>query len=250
MAASADLGRMVHQVKRMPMRLGIVCMLAAIILGGAGTYFLVATPPNVTAAGTLFALAALALLSLLVLPGQVLRFHERGVVQTEPLAAPRVLPYDAVETLTWSIVWPGLGLTITGDLAGAGQKFEFMVRLLDSASPVRRDLDAVRDRIAMAVAAKALARIQSQQAFEWGSDEALRVRLQRDGLSYRPAKLIGAREEQRVPWTTPLTCVIDNGVCQVVTAGADRAIFAVACAERNFYPGLQVLASMGTVRVA
>ncbi len=243
------LGKLIYEVKTMPLRLGILCLLMAAVLGAGGVYFLNQTPaPSVTTSATLLALGGIALLAPLGLPGQKLRFFEGGLTRTEPLASPLLMAHEAVERLTWSIIWPGLGLTITGRIVGAGHRFDFMVRLLDSSSPLRARLDAVREGIAQSVAARALQGIQSGRPFEWGSNRGPRARLQEDGLAFRATRFVGAAEERLVPWTAGLTCAIDRGVCHVHAAGEERQLFALACSEENFYPGLHVFTSLGTMR--
>jgi hypothetical protein len=244
-STSTDLGGTVYEVKRASKRLFFLWGPLAALLGAGGAYALNTPVPNVTLAGALFAATGVLLLCpLLPLPGHVLRFHERGLVETEPLMKPRVLPYEDVERLKWKIVQPEVGLTILAEISGAGRRIAFWVRLLSSGSSARVDLDRVRERIAQYIAARARPRIEANQPFAWGPDRGARARLRREGIAYRPMRFVGPGEEQVVPWTAPLELAFSNGTCHVLSAGREKPLFSLECDGPNFYPGLELFTSM------
>src|SRR5262249_27735354 len=109
-------------------------------------------------------------------------------------------------------------------------------------------MDGLRDRFAQYVAANAQRQILSSQAFAWGSQRGAKVRLQHDGIAYRPVGFLGAGEERLLPWGTPLDFVVRGGGLAVFSHESSGALFALACESHDFYPGFVVFLAMSRAR--
>ena len=60
-----------------------------------------------------------------LLPGQVLRFHERGLTPRLPFKGVTTLPYEAIEHMSWSTVKPAVGVTVHAELRTPERKISF-----------------------------------------------------------------------------------------------------------------------------
>lgn len=246
MNPSTDFGQLLLERKNAAMVWGLL-WLPAVLLGAWGALQLNAAIPDVNLAATLFVLALVVFVAPFLLPGRVLRFHERGVTEKVPFQGVFPLRYEDVEHMTWRAVKPDVGVTVHAELTGGGRRLRFEARM-DTGGRFQQNLDALRDRIAAHVAARVERRIQANQPFHWGSRRGPGVRIQSDGIAYRPSGFLGAGEEQLVPWTTPLTFAIRDGFLAVSASGGREELFSMACEEPDFYPGLVVFAAMGQAR--
>jgi hypothetical protein len=241
-----DLGELVFEYKEGAPIWLVLCLLIGLVPGGVAIAELSSAVPNVNLA----AICMIAVFVLLVLPfflkGRVVRFHARGLVKSEPMKETRTLRYDEIERMTWRSVKPSVGVAISGELVTRGGKVR-LSRKVDTGGKTQRKLEDVRDRIAQAMATRALQQIQGGQPFSWGKDSGARVRLRHDGLVYRPVKFLGPGDEQVVAWTTPVHFAFADGFFAVATAADRKSLFTLACDEPDFYPGF---AAFETLRAA
>jgi hypothetical protein len=236
MDSDQDLGELVFQYKDGAPIWLILCGLVALVPGGLAISELSSPVPNVDRAG----ICLIMVLALIVLPfflkGRVVRFHTRGLTESQPMKETRNLRYDEIEHMTWSAVKPAVGVFIRGELIARGGKVAFS-RKVDTGGKVQRALEDVRDRITSSMSPVALRQIEAGQPFAWGKGSGPRVRLRHDGLVYRPVKFLGPGDDQIVPWTTPLDYAFADGFFAVATAADRKALFTIACSEPDFYPG-------------
>jgi hypothetical protein len=217
---------------------------AAALAGAGGALALSAAVPKVGLATALFAAVGIMLLAPLLLPRRVLRFYERGLIEALPLQSDKPLRYEEIEHMTWALLKPAVGMTINAELRAAGRRIRFSARM-DTGGSHQQKLETARDHIARSVATSARRRIDANQPFAWGPKRAPSVRLQREGIAYRPIGFLGGGEEQIIPWSAPLQFVIREGGFAVFPAENNKAFFSFACGDANFYPGLLLLQSMG-----
>lgn len=85
MKDSTDFGPLLVEHKTGAMLWYVASWAAAVLTGGGGAVALGSSVPNISTAGSLFALTGVLLLLPLLLAGRVLSFHERGL--TERLSA-------------------------------------------------------------------------------------------------------------------------------------------------------------------
>src|SRR5262245_19719502 len=84
---------------------------AAALAGAGGALALNAAVPKVGLAAALFATAGILLLAPLLLPRRVLRFHDRGLIESLPLQSDKPLRYEEIEHMTWVSLKPAVGMT-------------------------------------------------------------------------------------------------------------------------------------------
>lgn len=246
MGSATDFGALILERKFSAM-IWSVLWVGAVLLGGWGALALNASVPDVSLAATLFVLALVLLVAPFLLPGRVVRFYERGLTEKVPLKGVYSLRYEDVEHMTWRAVKPRVGVTVQAEFVAGGRRIRFDA-MMDTGGRLQQSLESLRDRIAPYVAARLERRVRANQPCPWGGSGGARVRLQRDGIAYRPERFLGPGDEQIVPWATPLTFVFRNGGFAVKPSGGQEALFALACEERDFYPGFLVFRAMGQVR--
>lgn len=246
MTSQDDLGELLFEHKASAPIWLILCGLVALAPAGVAIAELSSAAANVDRAG-LSLIVVLVLIGLpFLLKGRVVRFHARGLTESQPMKETRTLRYDEIEHMKWRQVKPSVGMFIGGELFAPRVKVAFG-RKVDTGGKSQRALEDVRDRIASYMSARALRVVQSGQPFAWGKAGGARVRLRHDGLVYRPIQFLGPGDDEIVPWTTPMTYAFADGFCAVVTGADKKCLFTIACAEPDFYPGF---AAFETLRAA
>lgn len=246
MPPSTNLGELISERKAAGAIWFALLWPAAAIFGAAGALALNASVPYVTLAGILFAISAVLIFVPLLLPGEVLRFHERGLTQRLPLKGVHVIPYGDIEHMQWRAVRPKVGVAISGELLSPERRIRFNAHV-DTGRRAHQQLDSVRNRIATYVAVRLQAKIAAGESLAWGSHRGAAVRLQPNGIAYRPVRFVGTGDEQLLPWSMPLNSAIRDGWCFVFNAGGKDALFSVACEGMDFYPGYLVFKALGQV---
>jgi hypothetical protein len=215
----------------------------AAVAGAIGAYALNAAVPNVTLAGTLF-LAGPVLMALpFLMPGRVLRFHERGLTDKRPLKGTQTIHYEEIEHMTWRQVKPSVGVHFEGWLAAAGRTLHLSAKV-DTGGPTQQKLETVRDLVAAYVGKRARRQIAAGQPFAWGRNRGTRVQLRQDGIAYHPVRFVGGGDEQVLAWTSDVTFAMDDGVFSLCAAGSKDVLFSLECDAPDFYPGLNVFGAM------
>ena len=248
MDSHGDLGELLFEYKEGAPIWLVLCGLVGLAPAGLAISELSSPVPNVDRAGICLILVLVLLVLPFLLKGRVVRFHTRGLTQSEPMKEMRTLRYDEIEHMTWSAVKPSVGVFIRGELVARGGKVS-LSRKVDTGGKTQRALENVRDRIASSMSVPALRQIEAGQPFAWGKGSGPRVRLRHDGLVYRPIKFLGAGDDQIVPWTTPLDYAFADGFFAVATAADRKTLFTIACSEPDFHPGFVVFEALRAAHV-
>lgn len=147
------------------------------------------------------------------------------------------LLYEEAESLTFSLVNMRVQGVPTGlhahlVLRGARRRLFFSTRVSGNA---REQLDVVRERTTHEIARKSWERLRRGEPFEWGRSGP-RVKLQAEGLSFRPERFIGHGSAVVVPYSPAFNHQLAGGVFALYLEG--KKLFELKSEEPNFYPGL------------
>jgi hypothetical protein len=186
--------------------------------------------------------------SVLIVPGLLLfvfgawgfinrvRIYERGAEQ-RTFFGTRALAFEEVESLTYS----SARLLVSGIEAGTriwvtlrparGRGIVFDLTVRHRSEPMER----LRDQLAGLIASRYLDLIRRGQPVIWSKHVTLRP----EGISYRPARLIGRGAEALLPYAKAGHGRFEGGRFAVLDG--EKAVISIACGAENFYPGLFAL---------
>lgn len=221
------------------------CVALFLLLGGTLIVLGLSDEWGVVVMGIVFVLLGL----MMVLPAigaqtTLFRCMEYGVSLLH-WRGERKLRYTEVESFTYQAirmyqngVYTGTNLTLRfTPVAGVNEK---PIKYHTQLQTGDEELDQLRDHISKVIAARMLGQLVEGQPVVWMDH----LRIQKEGLEYRPKGFFGRKETMLIPYETITAFDIDTGVFRVWVQDQKKSVVNEAATQPNFFPGYFVLCTL------